>query len=228
MIVAKSPEWRASLSFNIIGTRTDPRVLERMFKSIAHIADQIVVIGDDKADEAFYTIARAYTDDLFMYPWRKDFALARNRALLHSRGDYVAWIDTDEFYEPAVASRIYNLMHRPMGKAFYVWQVSAKNNGEVIYVPQVRIFPNVPGARWEIPIHEQILPSLQRIGVPTELTDLRVVHYGYYQPRQVVQKHKRNLPLLARRVRTNPEDAFTRSNYEKAIAYERSVRRRAL
>ena len=119
-------------------------------------------------------------------------------------------------------------MHRPMGKAYYIWQVSAKSDGDVIYVPQVRIFPNVPGAKWEIPIHEQILPSLQRIGVPTELTDLRVVHYGYYKARQVVQKHRRNLPLLMRRVRTNPEDAFTRSNYEKAMAYERSVRRRAI
>jgi len=227
MIVAKTPQWRAALSFNIIGTKTEPRVLERMFKSIAHIADQIVVIADDKADEAFYSIARGYTDDLYMYPWRKDFALARNRALLHTRADYVAWIDTDEFYEPGVASRIYNLMTRPMGKAYYVWQVSAKTNGDVIYVPQVRIFPNVQGATWEIPIHEQILPSLQRIGVPTELTDLRVVHYGYYKPRDVVRKHRRNLPLLARRVRSHPDDAFTRSNYEKAMAYERTVRRRA-
>ena len=86
MIVAKAPEWRAALSFNIIGTKTDPRVLERMFKSIAPIADQIVVIGDDKAGLDFFRVARRYTDDLYMYPWRNDFALARNRALLHSRG----------------------------------------------------------------------------------------------------------------------------------------------
>lgn len=227
MIISERPPWRASLSINIIGTKTDPAVLSRMFESIAHIADQIVVIADDKADQTFYDIARRYTADIYTYPWKNDFALARNRALLHTRAQYVGWIDTDEYYEPAVASRIYNLMERPMGKCYYIWQVSRQEDGQVIYVPQLRLFPLKPGVIWEIPIHEQVLPSLRRIGVPTQLTDLRVVHSGYYHPAQVMEKHQRNLPILIKRVREAPEDWFTRSNYETALQYERSIRRRA-
>jgi len=91
-------------------------------------------------------------------------------------------------------------------------------------VPQVRVFPLLPGVKWEIPLHEQILLSLRRIGVPTELTDLRVEHSGYWNESEVAAKNLRNLQILTRRVRTNPEDAFSQRNYRNALNYERLMR----
>lgn len=218
------PRWKLPLAFNIIGSKCDPRLLERMFQGIEAIADQIVVVVDEKAGPSFYHIAREYTDDVYFHPWEDDFALARNRALARTRTPYVAWIDTDEWYRPSFGARIHSLMTRPMGKAYYVWQVSPTANGDTIFVPQIRVFPKVPGVKWEIPIHEQILPSLQRIGVKTQLTDLRVEHAGYLNPATVFRKNRRNLKLLRQEIKRNPADAFTRSNYEKALAYDRHWR----
>ena len=226
LVVQQKPKWKAPLGFNIIATGGDARMLDRMFQSIDGVADQIVVVMDEKARAPMYAVAKRYTDDVFMYPWARDFALARNRALAHTRTDYVSWIDADEWYEPAVAARIHSLMSRPLGKSYYIWQVSPTMSGDTLFVPQIRIFPNKDGVRWEIPIHEQVLPSLQRAGVTTQLTDLRVLHAGYLKPEMVWRKHNRNLQILRREVRRNPGDRFTRQNYHKALAFDRYWRRR--
>lgn len=111
-------------------------------------------------------------------------------------------------------------MTAPNGLAYYVWQYSPTRRGKGIYVPQIRVFPNIPGAKWEIPIHEQILPSLVRHGVKTQLTNLKINHAGYYEDDTVYQKHLRNLPLLQEQVRLHPEDQFSRGNLERALQYE--------
>lgn len=223
MLVSKRlPALKVPLGFNVIASSTDPRVLNRMFRSIEGIADQIVVIMDEKAGPFAAWIANQYTDEVYLYHWERDFALARNRGLERTRTPYIAWIDSDEWMGRWDAARLHNLMSRPLGLAYYIWQVSPTPGGSTLYVPQIRIFPNVAGAEWKIPIHEQILPSLVKAGVKTQLTDLRIEHLGYLNPDTLWRKHRRNLKLLQREVRRNPQDAFTRSNYDKALAFERA------
>jgi len=221
LVSKKLPRFKVPLGFNIIASRTDPSVFNLMFERIDPIADQLVVVLDEKAPAPLYGIARQYTDDIYYHRWPHDFARQRNLALSNTYTPYVAWIDSDEWFEWHNVARISNLMTKPLGLAYYVYQVSPTMGDMTLYVPQIRIFPNVEGVRWEIPIHEQILPSLQRSGVKTQLTDLRVLHAGYLNPEAVYRKHRRNLVLLRREVKRNPEDAFTRSNYDKAVAYDR-------
>lgn len=221
--ITRTPEMSIALGFNIIGSKQRPRLLSAMFASIAPIADQIVVIADENADAAFFAIAHQYTPHVYQHKWKHDFAYARNLALSKTRTPYVAWIDTDEVMRGSVMRRMGNLMTRPDGKAYYIWQVSPTSDGSEIYVPQVRLFPNVPGVQWEIPIHEQVLPSLARQGVKTQLTDLRVDHFGYADPAEIRAKNRRNMPILIRRLRQHPEDDFTRRNYERAVAYQKGA-----
>lgn len=230
IISGKLPKFKVPLGFNVIASRSDPLILDRMFRSIQPIADQIVVIVDEKASPVVTGIANGYTDEVYLYPWESNFALARNRALERTRTDYVAWIDTDEWISRWDTARIHNLMTRPLGMAYYVWQVSPTPDRSTLYVPQIRVFPNIQGAKWEIPIHEQILPSLARAGIKTQLTDLRIEHSGYLNPETLRRKHERNLVILRREVRRNPQDSFTRSNYRKAIDFDRALkaRRKAL
>ncbi|NIO11996.1 MAG: hypothetical protein GTO40_29800, partial [Deltaproteobacteria bacterium] len=53
-----------------------------------------------------------------------DFAKQRNLALSKTYTPYVGWIDADEWFEWHNVSRISNLMTRPLGLAYYVYQVS--------------------------------------------------------------------------------------------------------
>jgi hypothetical protein len=221
VITSRIPRYKVALGFNAIVSRIDPRMLDRMFRSIAPLADQIVVVADEKADQPVLDVVYQYTGDVYFSRWVDDFAQARNKALDRTWTPYVAWMDSDEWISPPHAARLDNLMTRPRGLAYYMWNVSPTGDGNTLFVPQVRLFPNKQGVRWEIPIHEQILPSLQRNGIGTQLTDLRIEHEGYLVPETVRRKNRRNLKILKREVKRNPGDWFTRDNYEKAIAFER-------
>jgi hypothetical protein len=230
MIVRFIPNtFRVPLVCNVIAGDCRISRFRRMIESVAPVCDLIVVVFDEKAKRELYEVADQHGCLIVTSPWRGDFAYQRNVALSLSRQYaarlgvlvYVVWMDTDETLRRDVASRLVSLMTAPRLKAFYLWQGSPSKDGRFILVPQVRVFPLLPGVQWELPLHEQILPSLLRIGVQTEVTDLRIEHSGYWNESEVVAKNRRNLEILRRRVQTDPEDAFSRQNYENALNYQR-------
>lgn len=230
MIVTTDPDaFRVPLVCNVIAGNCRVSRFRRMIRSAALVADLIVVVFDGRAKQELYDVAAEYGCRVVTSQWRGDFAYQRNVALSLTREYaarlgvlvYVLWMDTDEWLRRDVASRLRSLMTAPRLKAFYLWQGSPSRDGRFVLVPQVRVFPLLPGVQWELPLHEQILPSLKRIGVQTEVTDLRVEHSGYWNESEVAAKNRRNLQILRRRVQTNPEDAFSRQNYENALNYQR-------
>jgi len=232
LIMSNPDQMRVPLSFNIIAGNVPPVRFQRMMESIAPVADHIAVVFDETAPSSLYDIASRYRSDIATFRWIGDFAYQRNNAVEITRRRYasvglvyVGWIDTDEWLRPDVGARIRNLMTAPRMKAFYLWQGSPSKTGGLTLVPQIRVFPLVDGVKWEIPAHEQILASLKRVGIQTEVTDLRIEHSGYWNDREVEAKNRRNLKILRRRVQTNREDIFSQQNYENALQYERSLRR---
>lgn len=230
MIVNRDPNtFRVPLVCNVIAGDVPVSRFSRMIRSVAQVCDLTIVVFDGRAKQELYDVAEEYRCLVVTSQWRGDFAYQRNVALSLTREYaerlgvlvYVLWMDTDEWLRPDVAARLMSLMTAPRLKAFYMWQGSPAKNGQFTLVPQIRVFPLLPGVTWEIPLHEQIIPSLQRIGVPTEVTDLRVEHSGYWNEGEVVAKNNRNLQILRRRVQTNPEDAFSKQNYENALNYQR-------
>jgi len=203
-----------------------------MIGSIALVADLIIVVFDGRAKQELYEVAAEYGCLVVTSSWRGDFAYQRNVALTLTWEYaarlgvlvYVLWMDTDEWLRHDVAARLMSLMTAPRLKAFYLWQGSPSKDGRFVLVPQVRVFPLLPGVQWEIPAHEQILPSLKRIGVQTEVTDLRIEHSGYWNESEVAAKNLRNLQILRRRVQTDPDDVFSKQNYENALNYQRVSR----
>jgi hypothetical protein len=118
---------------------------------------------------------------------------ARNATLRESSGEYILWIDADEILDKPSGCC---LLQNPGKKAFYLHQVSILSDGTYYDLPQIRLFPNVKGVRWELPIHCQIFFSLERIGIPMEDTLYRILHTGYDSPEKIRDKHVRNYPML--------------------------------
>ena len=65
-------------------------------------------------------------------------------------------------------------------------------------VDHVRLFPLLPGVRWTYRVHEQILPSLNRLKVPVRLDGPAPVvrHTGYLDPVEEARKLERNIEIL--------------------------------
>jgi Glycosyl transferase family 2 len=66
-------------------------------------------------------------------------------------------------------------------------------------VDHIRLFPLLKGVRWTYKVHEQILPSLRRAGVPVQWTNIAVRHTGYVdRPLRNRKLERDNLPAWTR------------------------------
>ena len=94
-MLAASP--RPLLSVCMI-TRDEERGLARCLKSVASVADEIVVVDTGSKDHTI-EIAKAAGARVKEIEWPNDFAAARNAALDAATGDWVLSIDGDEWLD---------------------------------------------------------------------------------------------------------------------------------
>jgi tetratricopeptide (TPR) repeat protein len=69
----------------------------------------------------------------------------------------------------------------------------------------VRLFPNRPEIRFEWPVHEQVVTSLNRAGVPIHDTSIEIIHTGYSSPEINAAKQERNLRILEKITASDPD-----------------------
>jgi tetratricopeptide (TPR) repeat protein len=83
------------------------------------------------------------------------------------------------------------------GASFSGWHPSTK----------VRLFPNIPAARFEGAVHEMVNASLARAGVEILTSDIPVHHFPELRP-ETLQKRKQEiyLELGRKKVQSNPQD----------------------
>jgi glycosyltransferase involved in cell wall biosynthesis len=180
--------------------------LPRCLISVASLVQEIVVVDTGSCDRT-REVARAQGARVFDFAWADDFAAARNESVRHATGDWILWLDGDEWlaHDQSVKLRtlLSGLTHE--NAAYVMKQRSAmpQVNGSATVVDQVRLFRNDPEIRWRYRVHEQILPALRVARHDVHFTDIFVEHTGYQDAALLRRKTERNLRLLLlRRERT--------------------------
>jgi GT2 family glycosyltransferase/Tfp pilus assembly protein PilF len=79
-------------------------------------------------------------------------------------------------------------------------------------VDHVRLFRRHPEIRWEYRVHEQVLPSIRRLGGEVQAAPVVIKHVGYLDPATCARKHERDLRLLLMDHAEQPDDPFTLFN----------------
>ncbi|CUH96255.1 hypothetical protein P22_2345 [Propionispora sp. 2/2-37] len=157
----------------------------RCLQSVKEIVEEMIVVDTGSTDDTV-EIAREMGAKIFHYTWQNDFAAARNFALDKVKGDWIIFLDADEYILP---SKIKNV--RP-----FVENIHASLNVQSITCrmdnlegvdgqvrtsnPTVRIFRNLQSIRYEGRIHESIFNSGKP--VQTIMDDKRLIvicHTGY-------------------------------------------------
>lgn len=88
--------------------KNEEAVIGRCLDAVQDIADEIILVDTGSIDRTV-DIAKKYTNSIYHYPWRDDFAAARNFAFSKARMDYQMWLDADDVIEaedPGKISRI--------------------------------------------------------------------------------------------------------------------------
>ena len=84
----------ASVSLCMI-VRDEEDVLRRCLASAAEAVDEIIIVDTGSADRT-KEIAAEFTDKIYDFVWRDDFAAARNFDLTKGSGAYLMWLDADD------------------------------------------------------------------------------------------------------------------------------------
>ena len=202
---------RPTVSLTMI-VRDEEANLPACLASAASLFDEVVVVDTGSSDRT-REVARELGARVFEFPWVDDFAAARNAALDSATGDYAFWLDADDRVEPAEHARLRDLLAglRHGDEAAHVVRCAcdpdAEGRGGTV-VDHIRLFPRRPGVRWEYRVHEQILPSLRRAGVPVRWSEATVRHVGYVDRPMRQRKLDRDLRLLAADLAARPGDPF--------------------
>lgn len=203
-------------------------------------ADEMVVVDTGSTDNTVELAERAGAR-VFHYEWRSDFAAAKNFALAQAEGDWIFFLDADEYFSEATLKILRKEMEAYHKKSSIgvvlcrLINIDRDNHDKVINtILQSRIFRNVPGIRYKGAVHEQLMNFGDKLQMVCN-TDLVVLHTGYSSS-IVREKSCRNLPILLeseKQAVTEFEkgqaasflaDAYNAlGEYEKAIAYARTA-----
>ncbi len=201
------------------------------------MCEQIVV--DTGSTDRTVELAEKMGAKVFRYAWHDDFAAAKNYAIEQAKGNWIAFLDADEFFSEEDTKRLPGLLERANENpkvAFVRTKIAHlnKDNTVIEVSSQDRLFRNAPDIRYRYRIHEQ----LQTFGtIRTKYFDaqdeLMIFHTGYGMQVNRPEKGERNIHMLEKELEEHPDsglllmylaDAYDMANRtQEALACYRRV-----
>lgn len=193
--------------------KNEAEALKRSLKGLKGQVDEIVVVDTGSTDDTI-PVAKEAGAIIYTFTWRDDFALARNFALDKLAGDWVVFLDADEYFTEETAGNLRTLImaQEKDTNLLLVRRQDIAADGQLmmsLYVP--RIFRLRSDLRYAGTIHEELRQAGQQVTgidlVPESA--LLLMHTGYAGILGQ-EKAKRNLDLLLREMerRENPADLY--------------------
>ena len=194
--------------------RNEALTLPACLTSVAGVADEIIVVDTGSLDNT-REVARELGARVHEFVWVDDFAAARNECNRHATGDWILWLDGDEYFDAGNRDRLRALLDglHDENAAYLMRQRSRVSSAEGDAVMlQCRLFRNLAAIRWEYRVHEQIQPAVERSGGIVRPTEIFIEHSGYEEASVYLRKLKRNVNLLLLEDQERPDDPFTLMN----------------
>ena len=204
--------------------------------------EQIVV--DTGSTDHTVELAEAMGAKVYHFAWIDDFSAAKNFACRQAKGDWIAFLDADEYMDAENVKRLYGLLIRlershSLCQAIVTNWFNVDETGKVfIGGNQIRIFRNRSGVHYQGRIHEYLVRGKRDLD-GSELMDacdqLTIYHTGYTpQALAAGQKLERNRRMILKELEERPNDYKMLGNladtyraggeYEEAVKwYEKAV-----
>lgn len=190
--------------------RNEEKTLGKSLESIAGQVDEIIVVDTGSTDGTL-DIAQKYGARCFSNPWQDDFAAARNFALGKARGEWVVFLDADEYFTPETAPHLRQIVQEEQQAnllMIYMRNIDTGTGESLLDFYSPRVFRRLEGLAYVGRIHEQLRLNGGEVA-PVKCVaaeQLKLLHTGYSQKLSKA-KAERNLKLLLREVEesTTPE-----------------------
>lgn len=189
--------------------RDEARDLPRWLENTAVYSDERIVV-DTGSKDATKALAEAAGARVYDYAWHDDFAAAKNAALARARGEWIAFLDADEYFAMPQSVRPYLAALSVETPAIEAVMLTIANLDEddrfkeIQRFPAVRLFRRRADIAFAGRIHEAIAKTAGQLEIKLERKHLLVCHLGYSSGR-VRKKIERNFALLQEDIEKNGE-----------------------
>lgn len=202
--------------------KNEALVLERILRQIKKFADEIIVADTGSSDET-KEIAARYTNQIFDYPWKEDFAAARNYVCEKASMDYWMWLDADDVLPEKSIEELKELKQTLSSDVDvvmmkYVTGFDEKGKESFSYYRE-RLLKNQAGFTWEGRVHEAVTPKGNILYLPIEIEHRKIGKGDVNRNLHIYENMLRNGERL------NPRNQFYygrelyyHGRYEEAIA----------
>lgn len=180
--------------------------LAECLTGIRQTVDEIVIVDTGSTDQT-REIAKQFTEKVYSFSWQNDFSAARNYAIEQSTGEWILSLDADEKLQGDSNELRSVISRRPECAAFFLPLHSQRTTtaGDFDRYAVLRLFRNLPAYRFAGKIHEQVM--LEKPATVGTAPGPVIVH-RMVLPRERNRKRNRNLGLLKKALRAEPENCF--------------------
>jgi glycosyltransferase involved in cell wall biosynthesis len=179
--------------------------------SLSAGVDELIVVDTGSTDETVQ-VAERFGAKVFHFPWIGDFAAARNESLKHATGDWIIWVDGDEFIKPEGWARLRTaLANSPAETDAYFLPIGEADYGQTNegnYYFRIKVFRNGRGYHFERRINEQLYTTAgAMLETRQSLPEAKIYHWGLSLSAPAMQnKIQRNISMLTAAVQKEPGD----------------------
>lgn len=180
--------------------RDEERNIGRWLDNVRRVADEIIVVDTGSQDRTI-DILREQGIEPYHFKWCDNFAMAKNYAVSKATGDWILFLDADEYFDDnsvkvfAAVMNKYHKMKKIGAILCRLINIDTDNMNKVTgSMLQVRIFRNVAQIAFEGAVHEHLV--VQNGNYTMQYCKQLVICHTGYSSSIVKEKAARNLPIL--------------------------------
>lgn len=218
-------------------TKNEETNLPKWLECMNLIADELVVV-DTGSTDGTVEIARAAGANCFFFKWVDDYSAAKNFALDQATGDWIFFLDADEFFLPKDCAKVREFI-RTCNENPWIWGCAfsmvniEKNTGQELGIAfhVIRAFRHTESLRYVGRIHEELRNLSEGSKKTMQYMPGIVIYHTGYSPELMPNKYRRTIRMLEKSqamdgVRKVDDLYFMDcyhglGDYEKAVMYAR-------
>lgn len=168
--------------------------------NMQQLADELIVVDTGSTDNS-QAIAAAGGAKVYDFCWCNDFAAAKNYALEQARGEWIVFLDADEYFAQETIRQLPQVLKQcTKDKSIaMIWcrliNIDCDDNNRIIdTMLQARVFRNDPAIRFTGKIHERLMNT--KGDKKMIVRDNLVIFHTGYSRSIFLRKAQRNYGLL--------------------------------
>lgn len=196
--------------------KDEEKFIKKSIDAVKDIVDEIVIVDTGSNDTTLELLKEYNNINLYNYIWDNDFAKARNFTLNKAKSDWILFLDADEILDSKSKKIVLDFISNTTfdGCHFLIYNYTLQNSNTFSIHNALRLFKNYKGYYYKGKIHEQIHND-SIINLKEHFTKENIIlhHYGYTnEVLNEKNKRNRNMPILSKILKENPNDSFTLFN----------------